>query len=333
MIGIFKQKNPGNALLLLIYGLFLKFPLFLHPAKYTPFEGDNYIFNIIIKFLSPVTDRAPVVLSILAFLFLFIQASLLNRIANNLRLLPKNNFLPGMSYLLCTSLLPEWNYFSAPLLVNLLLIWIWYRTTELYNHNKPKTAIFNIAFLIGVLPLIYSPAIVFILFFLFALLLTRTFHITEWLVALLGFTTPYYFVFIFLYMVKQWSWNKVIPSLSFHLPQLPSSLWVTFSIVFLVVPFLIGSFFIQNNLNKMLIQVRKSWSLFLVLLITCVLPILFNPGSNYIHWLPAVLPLACFQAAAYYYPTGKWFPSLLHWVIFAFVILLNYGRSAGISLH
>jgi hypothetical protein len=325
VIGIFKQKNPGNALLLLVYGLFLKFPLFLHPVRYSPYEGDNYIFNVIIRFLSPVTERAPILLSILAFLLLFVEASLLNRISNNLRLLPKNNFLPGMSYMLCTSLLPEWNYFSAPLLVNLLLIWIWYRTTELYSHNKPKTAIFNIAVLVGVLPLIYSPALIFILFFLFALLLTRTFDITEWLVALLGFTTPYYFLFVFLYLVKQWSWDKIIPVISFHLPKLPTSIWVTGGIVFLVIPFLIGAYFVQDNLSKMLIQVRKSWSLLLVLLIACVLPILFNPGGNYLHWLSAVLPLACFQAAAYYYPSGKWFPLLLHWVIFAFVVLLNYS--------
>jgi hypothetical protein len=326
VIGLFKQKNPGNALLLLIYGLFLKFPFFLHPAKYVPQEGDNYIFNIIISFLSPVTTKAPVVLSILAFLLLFIQASLLNRITNNLRLLPKNNFLPGMSYILCTSLLPEWNAFSAPLLVNSLLIWIWYRTTELYSHNKPKTAIFNIAVLIGILPLIYSPALVFILFFLFALLLTRTFKITEWMVALLGFTTPYYFLFVFLYLTNQWSWTKIIPYLSFHLPKLPASLWITGSIVFLVLPFLIGAYYVQDNLNKMLIQVRKSWSLLLVLLIACVMPILFNPGNNYVHWISAVLPLACFQAAAYYYPTGKWFPLLLHWVIFSFVVLMNYAN-------
>jgi hypothetical protein len=326
VIGLFKQKNPGNALLLLIYGLFLKFPFFLHPVKNTPQEGDNYIFNIIIKVLSPITSNAPVVLSIMAFVLLFIQASLLNRIANSLRLLPKNNFLPGMSYILCTSLLPEWNYFSAPLLVNSLLIWIWYRTTGLYNHNRPKTAIFNIAVLIGVLPLIYSPALVFTLFFLFALLLTRTFKITEWMVALLGFTTPYYFLFVFLYLTDQWSWSKIIPNLSFHLPKLPSSLWVTGSIFFLVIPFLIGAYYVQDNLNKMLIQVRKSWSLLLVLLIACVIPILFNPGNNYIHWLSTVLPLACFQAAAYYYPHGKWFPLLLHWVIFAFAVVLNYSN-------
>jgi len=49
VIGIFKQKNPGNAFVLLLYGLVIKFPFFLHPEKYAANEGDNYIFNVIVK--------------------------------------------------------------------------------------------------------------------------------------------------------------------------------------------------------------------------------------------------------------------------------------------
>jgi hypothetical protein len=325
VIGIFKQKNPGNALWLLIYGLILKFPFLLHPSPPAVNEGDNYIYNVISKFLESVFGQAPFLFSSLAFLLLFSQATLFNRITNSLKLLTRPNYLVGMSYLLITSLVHEWNLFSAPLLVNSLLIWIWYRMTSLYSNNNPKTAVFNISVLLGILPLIYSPAVIFLLLLVFALIITRPFRITEWLVAFLGFTAPYYFLFVVLYLSNQWQWSKIIPSVSFHLPQLPSSLWVTAGIIFMVLPFLIGSYYAQHNLNKMLIQVRKSWSLLLVLLMVSVLIILVNPGNNYLHWLPVVLPLAAFHAAAYYFPSKRWAPLLLHWVIFAFVIVLNYS--------
>ena len=324
MIGIFKQKNPGNALVLLLYALVLKFSFFLHPEKYIVNEGDNYIFNIIVKFLDPLTGGSALLYTVLAFILLFVQATLLNRIGTTLKLLPKSNFLIGMSYILITSLVHEWNLFSAPLLVNALLIWIFYRLTNLYNHASPKTAIFNVSILVGLLPLIYSPAVVFLLLLMFALIVTRPFRVTEWLVALLGFTTPYYFLFVVLFLANQWNWHKVIPAISFHLPHLPNSLWVTGGIFFMVLPFLLGAWYVQVNLGKMLIQMRKSWSLLLMLLMVAVLLILLNPGTNYLHWLPVVLPLAVFHAAAYYYLPGRWFPLLLHWVIFGFVIMLNY---------
>jgi hypothetical protein len=325
VIGIFKQKNPGNAFVLLIYALVIKFPFFLHPEKHVASEGDNFIFKLTVQFLEPVTKSAPILYPLIAFLLIFTQATLLNRIANNLRLLPKSNFLVGMAYILISSLVHEWSLFSAPMLVNSLLIWIWYRMTTLYNHNSPKTAIFNISMLVGILPLIYSPALVFLILLFFSLILTRPFRVTEWLVAVLGYTTPYYFIFVALYLSNQWTWSKFIPDMSFHLPKLPQTLLVTAGIFFLIVPFLIGAYYVQSNFGKMLIQVRKSWSLLLVLLMVALVVILVNPGNNYLHWLPIIVPLAAFHAAAYFYPNGRWFSLLMHWVIFAYVIALNYG--------
>ncbi len=325
MVALFKQKNPGNAFILLIYALALKFPFFMHPEKQLANEGDNYIYAIIVKFLDSLAGGSAFLYALLAFLLLFVQATLLNRIGNSVKLLPRANFLIGMSYILITSLLHEWNLFSAPMLVNSLLIWIWYRLISMYNNNNPKTAIFNVSMLVGILPLIYSPAMVFLLLLVFALIVTRPFRITEWLVALLGFTTPYYFLFVILFLTGQWNWHKVIPEISFHLPHLPPSLWITGGIMLMVIPFLVGAWYVQSNLGKMLIQMRKSWSLLLMLLIVSVLIIMLNPGTNYLHWLPVVVPLAAFHAAAYYYLPGRWFPSLLHWIIFAFAIMLNYS--------
>lgn len=324
MVGVFKQKNPGNAFVLLIYGLILKFPIFLYPIHSEPNQGDNYIYNVIVKFLEPVSRNAPVVLSIIAFVLLFVQATLFNRICNSIKLFPRPNYLVAMSYMLVTSLMREWSYFSAPLLVNTVLIWIWYRFFGLYSHNYPKKAIYNVAVLVGILPLIYSPAIAFVLFMAMALVITRPLRITEWMVGLLGIITPYYFLIGVLYLTDQWKFSKVIPSITFYIPKLPSSLWITGGIMLLTLPFLFGSYYVQDNLNKMLIHVRKSWSLLMVLLITAMLIILINPGTNYLHWMLVAVPISAFHAAAFYYIPNRFLSLLLHWTIFIYAILLNY---------
>ncbi len=324
MIGIFKQKNPGNALLLLLYGLVLKFHLFIQPVKPLRSQGDNYLYELILRFLEPVTEHAPVIFSIIAFLLFFTQATLLNRITNSLKILPKPNYLVGMSFMLVTSLMKEWNGFSAPLLVNSLMIWIWYRMIGLYGHNNPKTSLYNVAVLVGLLSLLYSPAISFVLLLVLALLITRPLQLTEWMVALLGLLTPYYFLFVVLFLTDQWDIQKVIPYVSFHLPELPSSLWVTGAIVLLVTPFISGGYLVQNNLNKMLIQVRKAWSLLLSFLLVSLLIILLNPDSGHLHWMLMAVPLAAFHGATYYFIASRYLALVLHWITFIFAILLNY---------
>jgi len=194
----------------------------------------------------------------------------------------------------------------------------------LYNSGKAVSAIFNIAFGMGIVTLFYKPAVLFIILLWLALYIMRPFVIREWLVALLGVTTPYYFLGILLFLTNQWSWQKIFPSIHISLPAMPSSIFITISIILLVLGFIVGGFYVQNNLNKMLIQVRKNWSLLLLFLIVAALITLVNGGSNYTSWLLCAVPLSIFHAAAYFYPNNRTFPLVLHWNIFAFAIYINY---------
>ncbi len=323
MTGVFRQKNSSNAIILGLYALVLKFNIFLHPTGPLRQPEDNYLYNGLLQFLDSL-HLPPVFYSILAFLLLYSQASLLNRICNNQKMLPRPNYLPAMSYILITSLMKDWNLFSAQLIINSLLIWIYYRMMMLYNSNKAAGSIFNIGVMMGVVSLFYQPAVVFALLIWFALFIMRPFIIREWLIGLLGLTTPYYFLGILLYLTNQWNWKKVIPLVDFSLPALPSSIFITISIALMILPFIISGVYVQNNLNKMLIQVRKNWSLLLLFLIVATFIILVNGGNNYANWLLCTVPMAVFHAALYFYPNNRTFPLIVHWNIFAYAIYVNY---------
>ena len=324
MIGIFRQKTPANAVLLLIYALVLKFPLFLHPVAPALHPEDNYLYRLILHGLDAAFQHIPIFYAILGFLLLISQAFLFNRISNHYKVLPRPNYLPGMSYILITSLLPDWGHFSAPLLINTIMIWVWYRMMELYNSQRPGTAIFNIGVWTGIVSLLYIPAIAFLLLVLSGLLTMRPFRIREWFVGVLGFTFPYYFLFLFLYLSGHWKWSDIVPSIVFTVPALPSSIWITLGIVWLVIPFIIGGWFVQHNLSKVLIQIRKSWNLLLLYLMVAVVIILINRVNSYENWVIMAVPFAAFHAAAYYYPTKTLGPNILHWLIVAYILAMNY---------
>lgn len=323
MTGIFRLKNSSNVLILLVYALVLKFNLFLNPSAPVRQEEDNYLYTGLINFLEPL-NFPPMLYSFLAFVLLFTQATLLNRICNTQKMLAKSTYLPAMSYILITSLMPEWNHFSAPLIINSLLIWVYYQMMLLYNTHRGAASIFNIGVIMGIITLFYQPAIVFILLIWLALFIMRPFIIREWVIGLLGVTTPYYFLAILLYLGNQWSWKKVIPMLNITLPAMPSSIFITISIGLIIFAFIIGGFYVQNNLSKMLIQVRKNWSLLLLFLILSTFITLVSGSNNYVNWLMCAVPLAAFHSAAYFYPPGKIFPLVLHWNIFAYAIYINY---------
>ncbi len=328
MIGIFRQKNPANTLILFFYALALKFSSLLYPLPPLRQAEDSYLYNLLLDFLRPL-NIPDLIYSVLAFFLLLIQASLFNRIINTQRMFARPNFLPAMSYILLSSLFAEWNQFSAPLLINTLLIWIFYRITNLYNSSSPNVGVFNIGLMLGITMLFFKPAAIFILLIPFALFIMRPFRVREWLIGFLGVTTPFYFLAVILFLSDDFLWSRVLPDINFDMPPIPNSLFITASIALLVIPFIMGGYYVQDNLNKMLIQIRKSWSILLNFLILCVLLILVSGGDKYVNWICCLVPLSAFHAAAYYYAEKSRFAVILHWIIFAYAIFLNYFPQIG----
>jgi len=195
---------------------------------------------------------------------------------------------------------------------------------DLYNSPRPGAAIFNIGVWTGIVSLLYIPAVAFLLLVLFGLLTMRPFRIREWLVGLLGFTFPYYFLFLYLYLSGNWSWADIVPKIVFTVPAFPESVWISLGMAWLVIPFIIGGFYIQKNLSKFLIQIRKSWSLLLLYLLVAVVIILINRVNSYENWIIMAIPFAAFHAAAYYYPVKTIGPNILHWLIVFYILFMNY---------
>lgn len=324
LIGIFRQKNPVNIILLLVFGVLIKLPMFTRP--HVPvMQGDEAVFYIeILNFLSPAGKSNPVVYPIVAFAFLFIQALMLTQFVNNQRMMNRSNYFPGMAYLLITSLLPEWNYFSAPMIVNTLLLFILSALFRIYNQEQAKGSIYNIGLALGVAAFIFLPSLTFILWVLLALMVMRPFRINEWILCLLGVTTPFYFYAIYLFITDQWSWSALVPVLSLGLPLVKQSAWLAGSVFLLTIPFLTGGYYVQDNLRRMLIQVRKGWSLILLYLLVAMFVPFVNSSDNFGNWVMAAVPFAAFHACTYMYATFRIFPLLLFWLSVAFVIGYQY---------
>jgi hypothetical protein len=324
VIGIFKQKTPANILLLLFFGLLIKMPMFLHPHMATIQAKDGVLFHYILKFLEPAGKSTPIIYPAIAFILLFTQGMTLTRLINDYRMMSRTNYLPAMAYLLITSFFGEWNYFSAPLLINTLLIFVLGWLFKIYNHPKGKGIVFNTGLMIGVSTFIFFPSLTFVIWVLIALMIMRPFRINEWLLCLLGITTPYYFYGIYLFFTNQLKLDKVLPYLSVQLPSLQQSFWLAASALLLMIPFLSGGYFVQDNLRRMLIQVRKGWSIVLIYLLVAIFVPFVNTTNTFENWIIAAPPFAAFHACTYFYPPKKLFPLILFWISVAFVLAYQY---------
>lgn len=324
MTGIFKTKNPANVFLLVVLGILIKLPIFNRAVFELPKADDGILYQSLIEILKPTANSFSKLYPLLTLILLLMQGLMLNRFVNSQRLMGKLTYLPGMAYLLLTTLLPDWNYFSAPLIVNTIFLFIIFSLFKIYNNEKAGGIIFNAAFAAGVATFIYFPSIVFAVWILLAIMIMRPFKINEWVLSLLGVTTPYYFYSVYLFITDQWSWHTLFPPIDVQLPSVQQSLWLAGAVFLIVVPFLVGAWYVQNNLRRMLIQVRKGWSLILLyLLISLFLP-LVGENQSFEGWIIAAVPFAAFHACAYLYSSYKIVPVILFWVSLIFVLAWQY---------
>jgi hypothetical protein len=325
VIGIFKHKNPANIFLLLVFGVLIKLPLFLHPNIIESRNSDSLLYKEILEFLQPSGKSFPALYACLSLGLIFLQALVLTRFMNAQRMMNRSTYFPGMAYMLITSLIPEWNYFSAPLIVNTILVFVLSGLFKIYNQQNAKGAIFNIGLALGISSFIFFPSVTFIAWILMALMVMRPFQINEWLLCILGATTPFYFYAVYLFISGPWDWNTFWPYFSIGLPSVRQSAWLAGSAFFLIVPFLAGAYFIQNSLRRMLIHVRKGWSLLLLYILGAIFIPFVNSTDTFENWVIAAIPFAAFHASAYLYSTFRIFPLLLFWLTVAFILAYQYA--------
>ena len=323
MVGIFKANNPFNPFILFVYGIILKVGWFLQPMYPVALKSDDFLFReFLIKFQA-LGSAMPAIYPIMAYLLIFTQAVTFNKLVNDSRLMQRPNYLPAMSYLLITSLFPEWNVLSAALIINTLLIWAWARMINLYGSPAPKTTLLNIGFLIGICTFFYFPSLIFAALLFFSLMIMRPFTLQEWIISLLGILTPWYFLLSYLYLTGKLH--------GYHLPQFAvtttifhQSHWTMAAVVIVIVGFLMGSYYIKGNLGRQVVHVRKSWSVMVVYLIVAAFVPFINATHTLQDWILTAVPLSAFIGGAFLYSPKRWVTFSLHWVMVAFVIIISY---------
>ena len=322
MIGIFKQKSPGNIVILLIFGLLIKLPLFLFPRSVALTEQDGSLY----RFLVTATGSGNILLfSAISFTLLYLQALQVNYLVNEYRMITRPNYLAGMAYMLITSFLPEWSYLSAPLVANTLIIWMFTSLFRLYSLGNIRPQVYNIGLIAGVCSYIYFPSACFAFCALLGLLILRPFRLNEIVLFLLGCLTPYYFYGLYLFLTDGLNFSRFLPRISVSIPALKSSLQLAGAALLLAIPFLMGGFFIQNHLRKMLIQVRKNWSILLLYLLLAFFVPFVNGNSTLHAWVLVAAPFAAFHACAYFYQPKIFLSSLLFFIAAGYVIFLQFG--------
>lgn len=323
MVFLFRDRSDINLLFLALLSIALHYHVWIHPPLVIANESDGLIAYLLVQYIKPL----PAIALVLLFQTLILsQAIRLNVLMSKLKMFNQVSYLPGFTYIILTALFPYWDVISAGLVANSLVIWILVKLLRLYDQSQPKSLEFNIGLILGGSILLYEPIAILIPVVLFALTIIRPFKLTEWLVMLMGVMLPFYFIFTFVFLTTEvQDFRHFLPRLDWKNPLVRPQLNVIISLVTIGVQLFLGIYYWQEQQSRFIIQVRKYWSvLLLVLLLTLFQPIIFSAQALYASAI-VLTPMACFISFAYSAPKRLFIPNVIFWGSVAVIVYNHIG--------
>lgn len=297
--------------------------MFMNPDMPVIAKQDSYLYKICIESLNIAFKGNKMLFAVLAFLLLYIQALLLNEVVNKNKLYPKPNHLTAMCYLLLTSLFSYWYVLSSLMIVSTFLILIIARLCKLQHVQEANKTFYNIGLMLGLSMLIYFPSIVFLLLIFIGLSITRAFRLSEWIIVILGVFTPIYLFWSAIFLLR-YNTKLLNPILGVSLPKIQFNLYDWMALAIILITVFIGFVFIQNNMRKLLVQSRKSWTIFFLFLFFALMLPFLNRHSGMGFYFLTIIPLSVIAASSFHFPGRRWFPIFSHWSLFILAIIMGY---------
>ncbi len=319
MISFFRDRSAVAVfwLIIICFGLHIRSLLDTPPIVIAPADGFLYYL------LQPFQNQDAYFTSLIYILLIFLLALQLNFMVNNLRMLPKPSYTTALAFILFSALIPSFNVITPALFACNFFIWILYRACKLYGAPNAKTAIYNFGLLNGLCIILYYPSLPLVIIAMYALIIMRAFRLNEWFVLFFGIITPAYILGGYLFLTGN---LKFIPQPQalfdlIRLPLQPVNIIASLSVAVFTIVWSIFS--VENTGTNTLIQVRKSWAVFLASLIL-IIPVVFFMKDAF----PVALLLAIVPAASY---TGYAFavnrnilPVIFFWLLLGLSIYNNW---------
>jgi hypothetical protein len=254
-------------------------------------------------------------------LVLFIaQVFYLNYISNKYEILYKPSHLPALLFIVCKCWYPGFLCLHPVVFVNCIMLLVLELLFSVYKSESGLSTIFIAGFLIAVASLFYVPAAVFFLLLWVCLILLRPLGWRDWIISILGFVTPFYFISIYYFwqnnLLVFWTSLLHFTDEHMHLIFVYNNRYY-FSLAVLAFLMLVSILKLQGNFFKNFIRTRRYQQALGAFLLLAGASVFMGTSISIYHFSMLSIPLSI-VLGYFFLATKKAF-----WVELVFLLLVS----------
>jgi len=326
MINAFRTLNPINILWLALVLIGLRVGFIIKVPDHIPFT----LVEPFARLLIPVNYEnifSPLNNVLIAAVLILGQSLWINHIINHYNLLGKPTFLPALMYITVSSLFIPFLILSPALICNFLVIWMVDKLLELYADENAKATAYDLGMIVAIGTLMYFPYIYMFLVVWAGLVIFRPFNWREWVSAVVGFVTIFFFLAVFYF------WNDRIDQFyKIWLPlgsTFPNRIQIVnyynYLVIIPVVVILALAFFrLRQNFFKSYVLMRKSFQALAFLFFIGLVSFYVKANFNLSHFILCAVPAAIIFAYYFLYANIRWFYESLFCLLLISIIIFQF---------
>ncbi len=267
---------------------------------------------------------------LLAFIFLILQAFMLNNVITLKNLVDRHSFMPGFIYAVLMSSTFDMFSFNPVLVANFFFILILNKIMDVFNEDKVYFEIFNVGLLVGVASLFYFPAILFILLAIIALFVYYLVSLRAVLATLIGFFTPFFFLCLYYFLIDElhncFTLFSDIFSTCFILNIETGMFLRTYLIVYALVALIAVLKVFLSVIRDRPMRIRKRYNILFYFFLISLVSVFFTPDNQILHLGLINIPLAGILACFFHSTRKKLWNELLFILLIIFLLLAKFDR-------
>ncbi|MFO7573994.1 MAG: DUF6427 family protein [Bacteroidales bacterium] len=281
MLRLFRGTGPGVILLMALVAV----GLWMYSFTNSEIRGGDEVHDPMVLYgiLQTITGLNPLIGKITALVLVLVITSALIAFNTNTFFINERTFLPGIQYIILTSLFPAFQFLTPVLPASIFLIMAVMRIAGSYRKNGIAYSYFDAALMIGAGSLFYASLIWFGTLLFIGILLLRTFNLREVFVSVLGLLTPYIILYG-VYFVADYDLAELTRTVSRCLfDSNPGIIWSRMTIVtsvFILITILIASFYLFSVFTTKKVKSRKIFSLQIWTGIVTLLVYFISPSAG-----------------------------------------------------
>jgi len=324
VLSIFHNNRVSTAVLLALYLVLTRAAALLgwiQPSPWPTAEG-----SMLYASMFGWATKAPFYSALAAALFVYLQALMVNRLADEFRLMHDRNWLPGMFYVLVSGILPEFLFISAPLVAATFVPIALRRIFKSYKITHATALVFDAALWMSVAGLFYPPALILLVAAYIGVTVMRSFNLREQLVFLTGAVVPLFLAWLWYFWddrgneFRSLQFGEIFQLYRFNATFDTRMILKSAFLTLLLLVFLSG---LSTYFQRKLIQTQKAITTLYWVLITGGLLMLLRSEWRWEHFLLPAAAAGIFLAFSFQGIRNRLLAEILHLALLAMLFFIQ----------